>query len=142
MNLVVDTNIVFSAILNTNSLIASILTEYSELLTFYSPAFLLSELDHHRSKLSKILQINDQAVLELQHLVVQNVHFVDESQISQWNWLEAQRITTNVDADDIAFVALSLELKCPLWTGDKQLHRKIANIDIFSTKQLVAYLKR
>ncbi len=56
MNLIVDTNIIFSAILNTNSRIANILTRYSEEIDFYSPTFLLSELAEHQVKLTKILK--------------------------------------------------------------------------------------
>ncbi len=69
MNFVVDTNIVFSAVLNTNSRIAGILTEYQGVVNFYSPTFLLLELDKHRDKLTNILKVGSQDVLELQHLV-------------------------------------------------------------------------
>jgi len=35
-------------------------------------------------------------------------------------------LTSDVDADDIAFVALTLHLDAQLWTGDKRLIRGLA----------------
>ena len=142
MNFVVDTNIVFSAVLNTNSRIAGILTEYHDVVNFYSPTFLLLELDKHRGKLTNTLKVGSQDVLELQHLVTQYIHFVNESQISRNNWIKAEELTSSVDSDDIAFVALSLELKCPLWTGDKKLLSKISDIQMLSTEQITDHLKK
>ncbi len=142
MNFVVDTNIVFSAILNTNSHIASLLTEHANKSSYFSPTFLLTELAEHRGKLEKILKISSQEVLELQHLVTQNIHFVSESQISENNWMQAEKLTSHVDNDDIAFVALSLELKCPLWTGDKKLHKEIKGLQILTTEQVTEISKR
>lgn len=141
MNIVVDTNIVFSAMLNTNSLIASILTDHSNNLNFQSPGYLLVELSEHRDKLTKIIKINDDEFNELLKLVTQNVTFIQEDKISSFNWIEAERLTKPVDSDDIAFIALSLELKCPLWTGDKKISKAISEIKILNTNEVRELIK-
>lgn len=140
MKFVVDTNIVFSAILNTNSRIASLLIESKDQFQCYAPVYLLSELDVHRSKIKQILKISLNEIIELQHLVTHNIHFISEYQISEKNWLNAENITAPVDGDDIAFVALALELSCPLWTGDKKLQKIITLPKILSTEQIFEIL--
>jgi predicted nucleic acid-binding protein len=54
MRIVVDTNIVFSAIVNTNSRIARILLQPRTKLNFYSTDQLLNEILEHKGKLRKI----------------------------------------------------------------------------------------
>ncbi len=108
MNLIVDTNIVFSAMWNTHSRIAHILTNQDFNLNFFSPSYLLLEISNHQEKLSKRLNLNLEEFLELQHLVTRRIRFIAEDQISEDNWINADELTRNVDSDDIAFVALAL----------------------------------
>lgn len=49
--LVVDTNIVFSTILNTESNIGDLLMNSDEVFTFYSDQYLRQEIDNHKEKL-------------------------------------------------------------------------------------------
>jgi len=35
--------------------------------------------------------------------------------------LQAEKLTFDVDFDDVLFVALAIHMKCKLWTGDKKL---------------------
>lgn len=122
--------------LNTNSRIAAILTPSESSFNFISPNFLLSELENHRNRLSRILCLEDSEVLELQHIVTRNIHFIPEEQIHTDNWILAEKLTSKVDADDIAFVALALELSCPIWTGDKRLRQGISSVNMLDTEQV------
>ena len=135
MKFVVDTNIVFSAIWNTNGRIANLLIRKTKL-NFYSPAFLLIELSNHQDKLSKKLSLEPDRFLELKHLVTRQIRFIEEERISSQNWTKAQKLTEEIDLDDMAFVALALELNCPLWTGDKKLSNSLQEIKTFQTHEL------
>jgi predicted nucleic acid-binding protein len=53
MKLVVDTNVVFSAILNTNSRISNVLLRPQKKYEFYSTSQLKREISTHRTKLKK-----------------------------------------------------------------------------------------
>lgn len=53
MRIIVDTNIAFSAILNTNSIFARIILQPKTKLNFYSTDLLLIEIDEHKEKLKK-----------------------------------------------------------------------------------------
>ncbi len=122
--------------LNTNSRIAAILTSSESNFTFVSPNFLLLELQNHRPRLERILELTTSEILELQHIVTRNIRFVPEAQIHSLCWIKADELTTKIDADDIAFIALALDFSCPVWTGDKKLLRNISGIDMLTTNQI------
>tara|TARA_Y100001972_G_C7658793_1_gene332013 strand:+ start:961 stop:1215 length:255 start_codon:yes stop_codon:yes gene_type:complete len=74
--------------------------------------------------------------LELKHLVTRKISFISEDQISTNSWRKAEKLTKPIDADDIAFVALALELNCPLWTGDKKIAQAVSGIEFLETNKL------
>lgn len=106
MNIIVDTNIVFSAMWNTNSRTASNLTRRTQL-KLYSSTFLLLELSTHAKKIANKLQIDLERQLELQHIVTRRIIFIEEGRVSARKWNKAEKLTQNIDFDDIAFVALA-----------------------------------
>jgi predicted nucleic acid-binding protein len=59
MKIVVDTNVVFSAILNSQSWIGQILLHSDKSVRFYSPRYLQIEIQNHIQKIKKIARIND-----------------------------------------------------------------------------------
>ncbi|TZF85013.1 hypothetical protein FW774_08590 [Pedobacter sp. BS3] len=54
MRLIVDANIVFSGILNTNSKIGDLLINSKPYFTFIAPGFLRTEIRNHYPRLVKI----------------------------------------------------------------------------------------
>jgi predicted nucleic acid-binding protein len=63
--------------------------------------------------------------------------------IEKDNWLEADRLTAGVDANDISFVALTLQKKAWLWTGDKKLIKHLRGLgfdNILTTAELYEIL--
>lgn len=52
---------------------------------------------------------------------LQYIQLYEETFILAENWKEANRLTKDVDSDDITFVALALQIGAVLWTGDKKL---------------------
>ncbi len=69
MKIVVDTNIVFSGILNSTGKIGKILIHSKSHFQFYSCSFLRIELLKHRVKLLKLTKLNGESLEELQNLV-------------------------------------------------------------------------
>ncbi|MCA1758495.1 MAG: hypothetical protein LC658_01890 [Bacteroidales bacterium] len=41
--------------------------------------------------------------------------------INPENYYKADKLTKDVDPDDMLFVGLAMQLKCKLWSGDRQL---------------------
>ena len=77
MRVVVDTNIVFSAILNTNSLIAKILMQSKSNINFYSTDYLLVELHTHFEKLIKLSGLTSIELDKSIALVTTKIRLVD-----------------------------------------------------------------
>ncbi len=121
MNIIVDTNIVFSAILNSKSVIGDILLNSSNKFQFLSCHYLWKEIDNHWDKLCKISKLKEHDLLESQRIIYKNVNFIDEAQISKLYRKRAFELVKDIDLDDIAFVALNESLESILWTGDKGL---------------------
>jgi predicted nucleic acid-binding protein len=59
MRVVVDTNIVFSAILNTQSKISQIIPHPKTRLNFYSTNQLNEEIEEHKNKIQEISKYSD-----------------------------------------------------------------------------------
>lgn len=123
MKVVVDTNIVFSAILNSDGKIGDLLLNSGKYFDFYSADYLRYEIGNHYGRLSKISKQSIGKIAETEYFVTRMIKFISEEQIAESNWKSAFSLVKDVDLDDIAFVALSKHLRCKLWTGDGVLTR-------------------
>lgn len=117
VKLIVDTNIVFSAILNSNSRIARILIAGKRHFEFHSCAFLHEELLKHRPKLKSLTGLSGKELDEVIEKVTANIRFMDKATLSARLILDTERVLAAIDLKDVPFVALARRL----WTGDKAL---------------------
>jgi predicted nucleic acid-binding protein len=69
MRIIVDTNLVFSAILNTKGTIGDLFLNSGDTFAFYSCHYLWTEIDDHRDKLKKISKMTDKELSEIEHLI-------------------------------------------------------------------------
>lgn len=83
MKIIVDTNIVFSAILNSNSRIGKILLNSKEHFQFFTCNYLKVEIQRHRNKLLNITKLTEDEIIELEELVTRKITFIDERLIPQ-----------------------------------------------------------
>lgn len=116
-----DSNIVYSAILNTHSLIGKLLIEDSDYFDYYSSYLLIDEINHHRNKILAKTGFTSQQFEEIISIIYDKIIFVENSLLSEDVLDNALMLTKDVDKDDALFVALSLLLNAKLWTGDKKL---------------------
>jgi len=123
VKLIVDTNIVFSAVLNSNSRIARVLIAGKRHFQFHSCAFLHTELLKHRPKLRTLTSLSTAELDEVIAKTTAHIHFVDEATLSSRLLLDTERLLATTDLKDVPFVALARKLRARLWTGDKALAR-------------------
>ena len=121
MKVVVDANIVFSAILSAQGSIGELLLGGGEFFTFIVPNYLAEEIERHLPKLTKLTGLQADEVRELQKLVTRNINFLDESLVSESNWQEANNLASGLDEKDTPHLAFALEFDAIFWTGDKAL---------------------
>jgi predicted nucleic acid-binding protein len=121
MRIVVDTNIAFSGILNTNSKISRIILHPKSRLNFYSTNELENELSEHWDKLKKISKYADTDLHKAASLIISRIRFINVGLIPQKVFMKAEELAADIDIDDTEFIALAEHLRGKLWTGDKQL---------------------
>ncbi len=122
MKIIVDTNIVFSAILSSNSHIGKILLNSKDHFQFFTCNYLRTEIQRHRRKLLKLTKLTENQLFELEELVTQHITFIDERLIPQNLLIKTEIQLEAIDPDDTVFVALTKHLEGKLWTGDLQLY--------------------
>ncbi|MDB5088313.1 MAG: putative nucleotide-binding protein [Mucilaginibacter sp.] len=126
MNLIVDTNIVFSTLLNPHSAIGEILMNIQDEFTFFAPELLKEELKRYGPKIATYTKLDSKTLSDIEKLVLSTINFVSEESISKQSWVQAFALTKDIDEDDTPFIALGIELNAKLWTGDKILSKGLA----------------
>lgn len=121
MKIVVDTNIIFSVILNTESKIGDLLMNSESIFEFRSAMYLKEEIENHKEKLMTISGLTQDQIEQSKEQIFSCIKFISEEIIPFEIWQKAARLVRDVDMDDVAFVALSEYEELKLWTGDKEL---------------------
>ena len=125
MKVVIDTNVLFSALLSSESGLRDILLEKDW--DFYAPNYLFVELFRYKDKISfaeivqKYGKLSELELYDYFQSITANIQFVKPDVVSVENRQRAYDLCKKVDEKDAVFVALCLELDAVLWTGDKKL---------------------
>lgn len=117
---VVDTNILFSALLVAQSTWAEVILNDAEH-TFVICEAVVVELFEHKERIVQISKLPIESVIAAYHDLLRTVTLYKENWIAPENWRRAYALCTDVDEDDTPHVALALELNALLWTGDRRL---------------------
>ncbi len=106
---------------------------------FFAPTLLRVEIDRYEEKLASTSKLSTWALHEASSKVMEKLTFISEDLISQESWIQAFELVNQIDESDTPFVALALDLKCKLWTGDKKLSQGLHGRDnlIVKTSELV-----
>lgn len=120
--IIVDTNIIFSCLLNSQGTIGDLIFNSENILDFYSNQYMRFEIRKHWNKLIKISQMTELELETSYDKMLAKLTFISEELIPQSDWQKAETLVADIDLDDSDFVALARHLKGGLWTGDKALY--------------------
>jgi predicted nucleic acid-binding protein len=118
-SVVVDTNLIFSALIPKASKIREILFERN--MTFYSPNFLISEIYIHKDKLLRSSKLTETEFYLYFNEIIERIKFIPIDYIGDESRQKAYDLCKDVDIKDTPFIALAIALDIPIWTGDKKL---------------------
>jgi predicted nucleic acid-binding protein len=121
VKIIVDANIVYSAILNSNGKIGDLLINSQKYFKFISPEFLRHEIRSKYEKIARASGMSIESVMETEYLVCKDINFISEEQINEEFWHEAFELVEDIDIKDIQYVAFAKQFKCKIWSGDKKL---------------------
>jgi len=116
---VIDTNILFSALLNDQSQFAR--TLLGSEIQFYVCELVLVELFSHADKVIAYSSLSDRELTHFYHTLLRHLHIFKEDLITPQVWAEAFELCKDIDETDTPHVALALQLGGLLWTGDEKL---------------------
>jgi predicted nucleic acid-binding protein len=130
---VIDTNIIFSALLKNSAARKIILSDTFDL---FVPEFLFTEiLKYEEAILKKSGMVKEN--LELLLLLLQSHVSVIPFKIFNDYLKEAEKEMAKIDIKDAPFIALALKLKIPIWSND--LHfKKQRKVESFNTAELIS----
>lgn len=129
MRIVIDTNIFFSALINSKGTISDLIFNSDHIFDFFAPSTLFDEINKHREKLIKVSKLSKEEINELQLLLISKINRIEIEQIQMASWEKAIELTKKIDEFDAPFIALTIEIRGTLWTGDKKLLNGLQQLD-------------
>ena len=138
IRLVADTNIMISALLRDDSFHAKLIK--SGHFDIYYPDYGLKEIDGYRtyiiSKRKKKAQwlAFDYAL----RFILESVNMVPSELYSQ-KMREAYDLMKKIDEKDTPFLALAMQLGCPIWSNDSHF-KKLVGFEVYTTKDILKLL--
>jgi len=137
MKVVVDANVVISAF-KRDSITRKVLL--FPFISFYSPAYLLDELEEHKAEIMKKAKINEEEFNIILNLLLGNVKIVPkEAYIDKMG--EALKIVGEIDKDDAPYFALALKIGAGIWSYDRKLSNQ-RKVKIFTTGELLEIIRK
>ncbi|MBC7571387.1 MAG: DNA-binding protein [Spirosoma sp.] len=144
MEIVIDSNILFSALLKADGRLAEIILNPAFQLTNHTCYFLYIEIFKYKERILKFSKLEEADLLEVLYRMVKRINFINEDSIDAQVWQQARQLTDSIDTKDTPFVALTLSLNATLWTGDRKLLEGLQAkgfTDVIDTVTLVSRLK-
>ena len=132
MNITIDSNILFSAIIK-DSLTRKLILEYDGLFLF--PSYIFEEMEKHKELLLKKSGMNEKEFNELMGLILKKVAIVQEEVLLKYRQ-EALEIIRGIDESDVVFIACALAHdNSILWSNEKRLKNQ-SRVKVMSTNEI------
>jgi len=116
MKIVLDSNILFSALISGKEFYVDIL----KALKIYVPDFIFAEISKYEDTIIKKTKMGKEFSFFIKELFSE-ITVIPRLAISKKNYKKALALCDEIDPKDTPYLALSLELNIPLWTNDKKL---------------------
>ena len=137
MTIIIDSNILFSALISNNSIIRKIILFSQE--KFISSEIIMLEYKKYREELIKKSKLTEDEFQELFIILTKNIYLVNNEKLKDYI-KEAKELCQDIDIKDTEFVACALAYSNSiLWTEDKAL-KKITKIKVLNTKEILELL--
>ncbi|MBU1252318.1 MAG: PIN domain-containing protein [Nanoarchaeota archaeon] len=133
MLLVVDANVLFSALIKDSGTAELITSDKFELIT---PEFVLAEFEEHEREILKKTHRSESDFQKFMFILRSKIEIIPLPELRKFV-KEAEKISP--DSDDIHYFAAALKFNCPIWTQDKKLKNQ-SKIKIYNTLELIRKL--
>jgi predicted nucleic acid-binding protein len=131
MKLVLDSNIIFSALIKKSITRDIILSDLFEL---YAPEYIFNEITKHKELLLKKSKLDRADFDALLLLLQKHIHLVTKDKYNEM-MAKAEDILRNIDITDSPFLALALALSCSIWSNDGHFKQQ-DKVVVYTTKDM------
>ena len=131
MDLVVDANEIFAALIKESKTHELIFDEKLHLLT---TEFFFTEFNKHSEEIQEKTEKTEEELNNLFDVLKKKITLIPLEELLPFVD-EAEKISP--DPDDVAYIALALKLKCAIWSQDRKLKEKQNTIQVYSTEELI-----
>ena len=136
MDLVVDANEIFAAIIKESKAYELI---FDERLHLFTTEFFFIEFKEHSKEIQEKTEKSEEELNHLLDVLKKKIMLIPMEELLPY-LDEAEEISP--DPDDVAYIALALKLKCDIWSQDKKLKEKQNKVRVYSTEDLVKMLAK
>ena len=131
MRLVVDSNIIFSALINPGGKTAEVI--FLKDIELFSVRTLEKEIFEYKKEILEKSRLSEVGFELFYEVLLSKIIFIETAEISEFS-SAAKEVCP--DSDDVSFFALCLAKNLPLWSNDKELNKQNV-IQIIRTEELV-----
>ncbi len=137
MILVVDTNIIISALIKNRHSRKII---YSDNLELYTPEYVLQEIYNIKDKMIKRTKKSEEEIDTILELFLQKIELIPDEKIEPYMNYSIE-IMENIDIKDSPILACALAIlnNGGIWTQDKHFYKQ-TEVKAWNTKELLFYL--
>lgn len=137
MNIIIDSNVLFSALIKYSKT-RKIILEYKDFFLF--PSYIFIEMQEHKHELLEKSGMTEEDFNQLLQLILKKVVIVPNEVLVPYK-KEAFEIIKDIDKDDVSFVASALAYPNSLiWSDDKKL-KKQSEVKVLNTEEIIKFLK-
>ena len=130
MELILDANILFSALIK-NSVTAELIFE--EDLQLYTADFIIDEFFKYEDLILKKTKRTKEQFVQIMHMLKDIINVLPEEEY--YEFMEKAAMISP-DEKDTAYFALALKLKCAIWSNDKKLKEQ-DKVTVYNTSELM-----
>ncbi len=132
MQIIADTNPVISLIIKPNKSTVELL--FLEELEIFAPELLFDEIERNKDIIIRKSGLTDEEFSKFLAILKIRINVIPEEEFIRFKD-EARNVCP--DEKDIAYFALALYLKCPVWSNEKKL-KKQKHVNVYATHELLA----
>ncbi|MBD3314039.1 PIN domain-containing protein [Candidatus Woesearchaeota archaeon] len=130
MDLIVDANILFAALIKESASYDLLFVEHFHL---YAPEFIFKEIEKHRAEILKKTERTPDDFRRLLDILKRRLNLVPFEELVPF---VRNAEETSPDPDDMVYFALALKLNIPIWSNDKKLKEQ-EEVKVYSTEEIM-----
>jgi predicted nucleic acid-binding protein len=134
MKLIVDANVLFSALIK-DSITAEILL--SDKLQLYTPEFIIREFEKHKNTIIAKTHRSKESFEEIQDILKEVINIIPKE---EYMLFYNEALLISPDKNDAMYFALAIKYGCAIWSNDAKIKQQ-DSVLVHNTKEILELIK-